>query len=270
MEEFEANSEIAAVTLAKRFKGWNAALASAGFDPSKARLSFTDLDLIEEIRRVSTILKHTPTTDEFNLHSSKASASTLTKRLGGSWPNACIAAGLQPPEHRPPTSPGAWNKGYRKFALPKDELAYLYETEGLSASSIGQRYGVSRGPVLRLMMEYGIPVKRLLYTSPRETRIETKLYMELERRGVTFVRQQVIDGLWVVDALVPGARMVIECDGEYWHSLPGAAERDKKKDTYLTSRGYKVFRFPEAAINADVKECVQRIVDALIDMYKRE
>jgi hypothetical protein len=35
MEEFEANSEIAAVTLAKRFRGWSAALASGGFDPSK-------------------------------------------------------------------------------------------------------------------------------------------------------------------------------------------------------------------------------------------
>jgi very-short-patch-repair endonuclease len=236
----------------------------------KARISYTDLDLIDEMRRVSDLLKHTPSTDEFDDHSKKASASTLSKRLGGSWHNACVAAGLQPPEHKPPTSPGAWNKGYRKFKLPKDELAHLCENEGLSASAIGIGYGVFPGTVLRLMAEYGIAVKRLHHTAPRETGIETKLYMELERRGVTFVRQQVVDGLWVVDALVPGARMVVECDGEYCHSLPGAAERDKKKDIYLMSRGYKVFRFPEAAINVDVKECVQRIVDALMDWYRRE
>ena len=96
------------------------------------------------------------------------------------------------------------------------------------------------------------------------------IYGELERRGVTFVKQQVIDGLWVADALIPGARVVIECDGEYWHSRPEMQERDRKKDRYLESRGYKVLRLPEAAIRADVRGCVQRVVDFLIDRYKKD
>jgi len=47
-------------------------------------------------------------------------------------------------------------------------------------------------------------------------------------------------------------------------------KRDQKKDRYLESRGYRVLRFPEAAIRADVHGCVQRVVDALIDRYKKD
>ena len=166
--------------------------------------------------------------------------------------------------------PGAVHKGQRKLQIHKDELQYLYEVEGLSASAIAIRLNVGRGTVLRRMEEFGIPVKKLHYTMPRETAIEAKIYQELERRGVTFVKQQVIDGLWVADALIPGARVVVECDGEYWHALPEMIERDRKKDGYLKSRGYKVFRFPEAAIHSDVQGCVQRIVDALINRYKEK
>jgi very-short-patch-repair endonuclease len=102
---------------------------------------------------------------------------------------------------------------------------------------------------------------------PRATTIEELIYSELERRGVPFVSQQVIDGLWVADALIPGARIVVECDGEYWHTRPELAARDSRKDRYLRSRGYRVLRFPEAAIKADVQACVQKIVGALVATY---
>jgi very-short-patch-repair endonuclease len=118
-----------------------------------------------------------------------------------------------------------------------------------------------------MLRDAGIPVRRLTYSMPKETTIETLMYAELERRGVTFVRQQVIDGLWVVDALVPGVKFVIECDGEYWHGRPEMKTHDIKKDAYLRSRGYTVFRFPESAIKSDVKQCVQKVVNALVAHY---
>ncbi len=65
------------------------------------------------------------------------------------------------------------------------------------------------------------------------------------------------------------ARIVVECDGEYWHGSPEAKKRDAKRDRYLTSRGYRVMRFPEAAILADVAACVQSIVAALVKTYER-
>lgn len=270
MDEFNQKSDIAAVTLAKRFNGWNSALSSAGFDPKKSRLTYQDIDMIEELKRIANELNRTPSTTEFDQMSS-LSSSTLILRFGGSWEKACREAGLRPyVSTKPINIIGGWNKGQRKLKIGKEDLQYLYEVEGLSAAAIGTRHGVSANTVYRAFEEYGIKTRRLHYSMPRETAIEAKMYAELERRGVTFVRQQVIDGLWVVDAIVPGARIVIECDGEYWHSLPEMVERDKRKDRYLKSKGYKVFRFPEAAIHADVKGCVQRIVDALIDRYKQD
>ena len=260
MTEFRRESKVSPVTLAKRFNGWEQALASAGFDPKKARFTYQDIDMVEELRRIASKLGRTPSITEFD-ERSKMSSSTVSQRLGGSWEAACKTTGLQSyVSVKPRNIIAGWNKGQRKLQIDKDDLKYLYEVEGLSASAIAIRLNVGRGTVLRRMEELGIPVKKLHYTMPRETAIEAKMYQELERRGVTFVKQQVIDGLWVVDALIPGARMVIECDGEYWHSLPDMVERDRKKDIYLKSRGYKIFRFPEAAIHADVAGCVQRIV----------
>ena len=151
MEEFDRESQIAAVTLVKRFGGWKQALASAGFDPSRARYTHSDLDLLEELRRVAALLGRTPTTTEFDKHSTMG-ASTLSQRFGGSWRDSCTAAGLVPvPRRPPPSSLAGWNKGHRKAKISADELRYLYEQEGLSAAAIGTRLSVSGATVGRLL-----------------------------------------------------------------------------------------------------------------------
>jgi very-short-patch-repair endonuclease len=269
MEQFGSHSKIAAVTLAKRFKGWRNALSAAGFDPTLAQTTYEERELRDELVRVASALGHTPTTTEFSAMST-LSVATVSKRLGGSWAAACRSVGLSPPiVKRPSNVKGGWNKGQRKFTIERDELNYLYETEGLSAAAIAARLGTSRQSILRALREHGIQVKRLHYSMPRETTIETLLYRELETRNVPFARQQVVDGRYLVDALIPGARIVIECDGEYWHSLPGRPEQDAKRQRYLETRGYVVLRFPEAAIHADVQACGQAVVDALLDRVKK-
>jgi len=270
LKEFRQHASVSPATLVKRFGSWSKALASAGFDPTKTRLTYDDLEILEELRRVAAEVGRTPATTEFSKHS-RMNPTTISQRFGGSWEAACRAAGLKPFVAGPPRNlVGGWNKGQRKFKLDADELRYLYDVEGLSASAIARRYGIGQGSVLRRLRECGIEIRRLHYTMPRTTTIEDLIYAELERRGVTYVKQQVVDGLYVVDALVPGARLVIECDGAYWHSRPGAAERDRKKDRYLNSRGYKIFRFLESAIRADVQACVQKIVDALVDRVNQK
>lgn len=270
LEDFRRLATVSPETLVTRFGSWSAALQSAGFDPQKARLTYQDLDLIEELQRVARDLGRTPATTEFN-EKSRFSSATVSHRLGGSWSSACRVAGLPPfISTRPSNLKGGWNKGQRKFTVDADELRYAYESEGLSAAAIARRYGVGANSVHRRLAECGIAKRRLHYSMPRSTTIEELMYAELERRGVTFVKQQVIDGLWVVDALVPGAKFVIECDGEYWHSKPEMARRDRRKDAYLRSRGYQVFRFLESAIHADVHACVQRVVDALVDRFRRD
>jgi hypothetical protein len=143
MSQFDEHSKIAAVTVEKRFKGWKNALASAGFDPAKTRVKYDDQELKDELVRVARELGHTPSTPEFASRSN-VSASTVALRLGGSWAAACRSVGLSPPISKKPPPIGGWNKGHRKFSISKDDLTYLYETEGLSASAIAARLGTSK------------------------------------------------------------------------------------------------------------------------------
>src|SRR2546426_10788348 len=97
MKEFDQESQLSPVTLAKRFRGWKGALLSAGFDPQKERLTYQDIDMIEELKRVAKELGRTPACTEFDglRSASSPASSTIIQRLGGSWEKACRAAGLR-------------------------------------------------------------------------------------------------------------------------------------------------------------------------------
>lgn len=82
------------------------------------------------------------------------------------------------------------------------------------------------------------------------TGIEIATREALEQTGLQFSEQKQI-GRYIADFLIPSANLVIECDGEYWHSLPGAKAKDRRRDRYMRDRGYKVVRLTESDINAN-------------------
>lgn len=86
-------------------------------------------------------------------------------------------------------------------------------------------------------------------TMKEPTGIEKKLYEELKRRGLLFETQKIINGRFLVDAYIPSLNLIIEADGEYWHSLPRVVGKDKAENAYLTKCGYKLLRLTETEIN---------------------
>lgn len=60
--------------------------------------------------------------------------------------------------------------------------------------------------------------------------------------------------------VVSAETRVLEVDGEYWHNRPGAPERDRKRDIFLRSQGYKVARLKEKDLKADALGCVTRVL----------
>lgn len=263
MAEFDHCSALCrAVTCSSKFHGWRQFLTQAGLNPDATRNHIPDDDLKQEFGRVHGLLGRTPTSDEFNEYKLRASATTIAVRFGnGSWPQACKALGYLPPPTPAPHAPAGWNKGIDRVKLDEDELRFMYEVEGLSANAIAARHGCSVNTVMRRLRRAGVDVRKHYYQQPRETAPESLLYAELERRRIPFMRQQPIDGLYVVDALIPGAKIVLECDGDYWHRLPEIQERDKRKDKYLAARRYHVLRFREAELTVDVVACVDRVED---------
>jgi hypothetical protein len=208
MKDYDRYAEIGkAVTCEKKFGGWKNFLIAAGFDPSASRITHNTDELKNEFKRIATMVGHTPTTREYNKFSKVGNAGTLARRVGdGKWDNACIALGYLPPKRILPPKMGGWNKGMNLADVNLDELKYLYEIEGLSMSAISKKLGVSHNTIRRRMDLVDIKIRRHHYTQPRQTLPETLLYKELEQQRIPFMKQQPIDGLYVVDVLVPGAK----------------------------------------------------------------
>ena len=78
----------------------------------------------------------------------------------------------------------------------------------------------------------------------RVSKAETFFGSQLKALGFVFESQHRI-GKWVVDFCFVEERLVVEYDGEYWHSLPKAIVRDARKDSRLILDGYSVLRVPE-------------------------
>ena len=86
---------------------------------------------------------------------------------------------------------------------------------------------------------------------PRISSLENVIAAVLSGLGIPF-QQQARLGSWCVDFYLAERRLVIECDGSYWHSLPTVVRRDLRKDQWLARHGYKLLRLPEGEIRSGV------------------
>lgn len=84
--------------------------------------------------------------------------------------------------------------------------------------------------------------------SKEPTSIEKIVYELLKSRGIIFEKQKLINGRFLVDAYIPDLNLIIECDGNYWHSLDRVKNKDKAENAYLDKCGYKLLRLSEEEI----------------------
>lgn len=92
----------------------------------------------------------------------------------------------------------------------------------------------------------------------RPTLIEKILYLELQKRDISFEPQYII-GRYRVDAAILEPKIIIEVDGDYWHSLPMAKENDAIRDKELREQGWLVFRFSEDLVKTDIGICLDQL-----------
>jgi len=91
------------------------------------------------------------------------------------------------------------------------------------------------------------------------TWIELAVRDALTAAGVAFLFQHPINR-WMVDFFLPEKNLILECDGDYWHSLPGRKERDEKRDQDLAALGYRVVHLPEHRIKAGAVALLEEMV----------
>lgn len=99
-------------------------------------------------------------------------------------------------------------------------------------------------------------------TSKRTSAAESKFGDALEGAGLSPERQ-VRFGVWTVDFLFDEAGLVVEYDGDYWHSLPRVKRIDAKKDAYFAEAGYRLVRIRESDFKRSPEEALGRVIAAL-------
>lgn len=85
----------------------------------------------------------------------------------------------------------------------------------------------------------------------------------LNEIGVKFEEQVLMFDKFLVDVLVPEKKLIIQWDGEYWHTKPKRALLDKSQDKYLEKCGYSILRITDNQIKNNIKQVYENITRAI-------
>lgn len=105
---------------------------------------------------------------------------------------------------------------------------------------------------------------RILYMSDgkqklKNTSIELIIEQELINRHIPYLKQSPIKGIALVDFLLPN-KIIVQADGDYWHSREKNKGKDIAQDIVLGFKGYKVYRFTETEINKSARKCINKVI----------
>jgi very-short-patch-repair endonuclease len=96
----------------------------------------------------------------------------------------------------------------------------------------------------------------------KDTSIEKEMEKMLRSLCISFKKHVPIklsDSFHQVDFLLSN-KVVIECDGNYWHKLPNVIKRDNQINNELRQQNFKVFRFWEKDILTNKSACLSRLL----------
>lgn len=91
------------------------------------------------------------------------------------------------------------------------------------------------------------------------TSIEQKIAKELDKRQIKYQQNIGLCNIANVDFYLSKNKIVIECDGDYYHTLLGRKEHDAQRDRILIFNGFNVYRFWEHEINESSEKCIDKI-----------
>ena len=132
------------------------------------------------------------------------------------------------------------NEEYRRSqTAAKSKPSYrLKISKAITAKWTDDQYRLSVSESSRLLWErddYRKKIVQAVARQPRVSSIQRVLYGILDDLGLTYTPELII-GPWAFDCCIhrDGEKdILIECQGDYWHSLPRARNRDKAKATYI-------------------------------------
>ena len=160
-----------------------------------------------------------------------------------------------------------WSKGKTKF----DDIR-LYNS-GLKTSKIQKELWLKKSE-----LEKNVVIRRLndaMIQTKKPTKIELKIESLLNELNINFNKNFRLNN-FLVDFYLPNYNLVIECDGDYWHSNPliyngkeldkiqlKNIDRDRRKEEMLRSNEIDFIRFWEYDIKNNFTEVKNKLLTIL-------
>lgn len=95
-----------------------------------------------------------------------------------------------------------------------------------------------------------------------ETDIENIMRLALAAHAIPAIAQFPMDS-FIFDFAIPESKIIIECDGSFWHSKPDVISRDARKDRALATLGWRMLRFSDKRIKHHLPECISEVQRSL-------
>ena len=162
-----------------------------------------------------------------------------------------------------------WNKG-KKGVMPiplnrgrKENLSDTSRMKIVHAHKGKAPWNKGKHPYLQRPSTLNkIKAARLRQVFPtKDTTIERLLQEELSSRGIPFATHYPIVGQ--PDIAFLQEQLAVFCDGDYWHNIPSQRTKDEEHNRLLEQLGWRILRFWEHEIKADVKSCANRVKQCL-------
>ncbi len=85
----------------------------------------------------------------------------------------------------------------------------------------------------------------------------------LKELGIRFNEQVLMFNKFLVDVLLKDKPIIIQWDGEYWHTKRENVLRDKSQDAYLKKCGYTIIRITDKEIKNNLEEVYANITSKM-------
>lgn len=96
--------------------------------------------------------------------------------------------------------------------------------------------------------------KNLQYMA--NTSIEIIMKKIFDHSETPYIQQYSFFYKYLCDFAIPQLKLIIECDGDYWHNYPHGTEKDREQNEFVASKGWHILRFWERDIKNDIDKCI--------------
>jgi very-short-patch-repair endonuclease len=96
----------------------------------------------------------------------------------------------------------------------------------------------------------------------QDTMIEKKIQEQLNLHNIRYKHPYILNH-FICDFAIPEKKVIIECDGDYWHSLQRNKRYDRMKNDYCDKHGWTLLRFTEIQIHKDIQTCIRNILSII-------